>query len=196
MAEVDPTKCIGDRICERVCPTGAIRVVEKKAVVDGKKCASCFKCMDYCEEEAISVVPRAEPVILRVDPSGVDPDELQALCGKAHLRPEDVICPCTLTRADEVAAAILMGARSPEDLSVMTGVRTACGMWCMSLILELLRAHGIDTTPPKGASWYDVDAALWNLSDAVVRKYPEFRLEEARRRLEEGLEVPAPGPEN
>ncbi|MBW1788622.1 MAG: 4Fe-4S binding protein, partial [Deltaproteobacteria bacterium] len=33
-AVVDESKCIGDRICENICPAGAIEMVNKKAVVD------------------------------------------------------------------------------------------------------------------------------------------------------------------
>jgi Fe-S-cluster-containing hydrogenase component 2 len=186
LAEVDPTKCIGDRICENVCPTGAIRVVEKKAVVDGRKCAACLKCIDYCGEGAIRMLPRPQPVLLKVDPSAVAPDQLRELCRRAHLDPDDVICPCTATTAGEVGAAVLKGARTPEDVSIMTGVRTACGMWCMALVQELLRAHGLKTTPPKGYNWYEVDTALWNVPDGVVRKYPEYRLKEARRLFHAG----------
>jgi len=181
LAEVDQTMCIGDRICENVCPTGAIRMVKKKAVVDGQKCSACLKCIDYCGEGAIRVVLRPQPVLLKVDPSEVDQDQLRELCRKAHLDPDDVICPCTATTASEVGAAILKGARTPEDVSIMTGVRTACGMWCMALVQELLRAHGLKTTPSKGYNWYEVDTALWNVPDEVVRKYPEYRLDEARR---------------
>jgi len=188
LSQVDDTKCIGDKICENVCPTGAIRVVKKKAFVDDEKCAACLKCIDYCGEGAIRVVPRPQPVLLRVDPSEVDQDQLRELCRKAHLDPEDVICPCTLTKASEAAAAILKGARTPEDVSTMTGIRTACGMWCMALVQELLRAYGLETIPPKGFRWYSVEAALWNLPDDVVRKYPEYRLEEARRLFQAGID--------
>jgi Fe-S-cluster-containing hydrogenase component 2 len=187
-AEVDPAKCIGDRICENVCPTGAIRVVEKKAIVDSRKCAACLKCIDYCGEGAIRMLPRPQPVLLKVDPSDVDPGQLRELCRKAHLDPDDVICPCTATTAGEVGAAVLKGAQTPEDVSIMTGVRTACGMWCMALVQELLRAHGLKTTPPKGYNWYEVDTALWNVPDGVVRKYPEYRLDEARRLFQAGAD--------
>jgi Fe-S-cluster-containing hydrogenase component 2 len=186
LAKVDRTRCIGDRICENVCPTGAIRMVGKKAVIDGEKCAACLKCIDYCGKEAIRMVPRPEPVLLSADPSEVDQDQLRELCQRAHLELDDVICPCTATRAREVGAAILQGARTPEDVSIRTGVRTACGMWCMALVQELLRAHGLEMTPPKGYHWYDVDTALWNVPDEVARKYPEYRLDEARRLFQAG----------
>jgi Fe-S-cluster-containing hydrogenase component 2 len=188
MAEVDPNKCVGDRICENVCPTGAIRMVEKKAVVNSQKCAACLKCIDSCPKEAIRTLPRPQPLLLTVDPTQVDQDELRELCRKAHLDPEDVICPCTLTKAGEVAAAIFKGARTPEDVSMMTGVRTACGMWCMALVQELLRAYGLELNPPKGFHWYEVDVGFWNLPEEVVRKYPEYRLEEARRLFQTSLE--------
>ena len=195
MAQADQNKCVGDRTCENVCPTGAIRVIEKKAVVDSGKCAACLRCMDICPEGAIRAVPRTQPILLKVDPAGVDQDELRKLCRKAHLDPEDMICPCTLTKASEVAAAILKGARTPEDISRMSGVRTACGIWCMALIQELLRAYGVELTPPKGFHWYNVDVGLWNLPDEVVRKYPEYRLEEARRRLQASMDKASPNRE-
>ena len=193
MAQVDRDKCIGDRICENVCPTGAIRVVDKKAVVDSGKCAACLKCADSCSEGAIRAVGRQQPLLVKTDPLHVDQNELRELCRKAHLSPEDVICPCTLTKASEVAAAILRGARTPEDVSNMTGVRTACGMWCMALIQELLRASGLKLTPPRGFHWYEVDVGLWNLPDEVVQKYPEYRLEESRRLLQENMDRVFPG---
>jgi Fe-S-cluster-containing hydrogenase component 2 len=192
VAQVDPTLCIGDRICENICPTGAIRMVNKKAVVDDERCAACLKCMDYCEEGAIRLIPRAQALLLRADPSDVDPDQLEALCRRAHLHSEDVICPCTSTSAGEVGAAILKGARTPEEVSRMTGVRTACGMWCMALVQELLRAHGLKITPPKGFKWYEVKTALWNVPDEVIRKYPEYRLEEARRLFEATVDTHSP----
>jgi Fe-S-cluster-containing hydrogenase component 2 len=181
MAVVDPTKCIGDRICENVCPTNAVRMIDKKAVVEKRKCAACLKCIDYCGEDAISLVPRSESMVLRVDPSEVDQDQLEELCYKAYFHPDDVICPCTATTAGEVGAAILKGAKTPEDISIMTGVRTACGMWCMALVQELIRAHGIQISPPNGYNWYEVSTGLWNVPEEVVQKYPEYRLAEARR---------------
>ena len=186
LAEVDQNKCIGDRVCENVCPTAAIRMVEKKAVVDAERCAACLKCVDYCAEGAIRMVSRSEPLLLTVDPSSVDQDQLRELCRRAHLDPEDIICPCTSTKASEVAAAILKGAETPDDVSAVTGIRTACGMWCMALIQELLRAYGLQTPPPRGFRWYPVKAALWNIPDDVIRKYPEYRLEQARERFRAG----------
>jgi len=185
---VDHSRCRGDRICENVCPTGAIRVVEKKAVVDERKCAACLKCSDNCPEDAIRYVMRTEPLVLAVSPSETDRDKIREVCRKAHLTPEDVICPCTMATASEVAAAILKGARTPEDISAMTGVRTACGMWCMALVQDLLRASGEELAPPKGFHWYEVNVGLWNIPEEVAQKYPEYRLEESRRLFQEQMD--------
>ena len=54
LSHVDEQKCIGDKICENVCPTGAIKVFNKKANVDEKKCAACLKCLDVCEPKALT----------------------------------------------------------------------------------------------------------------------------------------------
>lgn len=187
LAQVDEEKCIGDKICENACPTGAIKVVKKKAIVDEKKCAGCLKCLDVCGEGAIRIVPRAEPLILGVDPAEVDQTTLRELCEKAHLDPEELICLCTLTQAKEVAAAILKGAKSPEDVTLMTGIRTSCGMWCMAPILRLLKAYGLDMTPQEGSRWYNAEPALWDIPEEVARKYPEYCLEEDKQLFFEGI---------
>jgi Fe-S-cluster-containing hydrogenase component 2 len=36
-AMVDEPRCIGDRICENICPSGAITVMERKAKIDEDK---------------------------------------------------------------------------------------------------------------------------------------------------------------
>ncbi len=187
LSQVDEERCIGDKICENVCPTGAIKVVKKKASVDEKKCAACLKCLDVCGEGAIRIVPRAQPLILGVNPEEVDQTRLRELCHKAHLDPEKPICVCTVTQAKEVAAAILKGAQSPEEVTLMTGIRTSCGMWCMAPVLRLLRAHGVDMTPPEGFRWYNAEPALWDIPAEVARKYPEYCLEEDRQLFHEGI---------
>jgi len=59
-AVVIEEKCTGDKRCETVCPTGAIKVVEKRAVVDGGKCLACQNCLDACHEEALVMATRLE----------------------------------------------------------------------------------------------------------------------------------------
>lgn len=185
-ARVDADKCIGDRICENICPAGAIEMVHKKAVVDADKCVACLTCIDACGEGAITTVPRAETMVLRVESTDVDQVALQDLCEKAHLDPEDAICLCTLTKAKEVAAAILKGASSPEEITRMTGIRSTCAMWCMAPIMSLLQASGADMIPPKGYKWYPAQAGIWEIPDEVAQKYTEYSIEEDRQLYGQG----------
>lgn len=185
-ARVDADKCIGDRICENICPSGAIEMVHKKAVVDADKCVACLTCIDACGEGAITTVPRAETMVLRVESTDVDQVALQDLCDKAHLDPEDAICLCTLTKAKEVAAAILKGASSPEEITRMTGIRSTCAMWCMAPIMSLLQASGADMIAPKGYKWYPAQAGIWEIPDEVARKYTEYFIEEDRQLYGQG----------
>jgi len=185
-ALVDADTCIGDRICENICPAGAIQMVDKKAVVEADKCVACLTCIDACGEGAITTVPRQETKILRVDPMEVDQAALQDLCDRAHLDPEDPICLCTLTLAKEVAAAIIKGATSPQEITLMTGIRTACAMWCMAPVLRLLQASGADMIPPKGYKWYPAQLGIWDIPDEVAQKYTEYSIEEDRQLFNRG----------
>ena len=178
LTKLDEDKCVGDRFCVNVCPTGAIEMVNKKAVVDETKCAACLHCFDACGEGAIMVLERPEQLILSTDTAEVDPADISHLCSRADLDPEERICLCMDIRAREVAAAILKGASSPEEVSATTGVRTSCGMWCMAPVQRLLQAHGGALEPRKGHRWYPIETGLWNIPDEVARKYPEYSIAE------------------
>ncbi|HYE81426.1 MAG TPA: 4Fe-4S binding protein [Clostridia bacterium] len=54
MMKVDREKCIGCKQCENICPLGAVKVIEKKAVV-GDQCAACKACLTVCKPQAISL---------------------------------------------------------------------------------------------------------------------------------------------
>jgi ferredoxin len=54
-AFVDTTKCEGCEDCVPVCPTSAISMVDKKAVVNEDECADCAACVDVCPSQAISM---------------------------------------------------------------------------------------------------------------------------------------------
>jgi NAD(P)H-nitrite reductase large subunit len=161
-------------------------MVNKKAVVDETKCAGCLHCLDVCGEGAIMILERPEPLILGVDTTDMVPAEIRDLCSRANLDAEERICLCMDIRAGEVAGAILHGARSPEEVSFMTGVRTSCGMWCMAPVQRLLHAHGVAMKPEKGYRWYPVETGVWDIPEEVARKYPEYRLEEDRKQFREG----------
>ncbi|MFX0019597.1 MAG: FAD-binding protein [Promethearchaeota archaeon] len=51
---VDKEKCTGCGLCEKVCPFGAINIVEKVAII-GDECTLCGACVDQCNLKAISI---------------------------------------------------------------------------------------------------------------------------------------------
>ena len=53
--EVNKNKCIGDGACAYWCPTGAIKLVNKKANIDKNKCIGCGECVSSCETGAIAI---------------------------------------------------------------------------------------------------------------------------------------------
>lgn len=58
---VERSRCTGCNICARNCMTGAIKMVDKIAVVDQHSCMSCHECVDVCDWHAIDwvAVPRS-----------------------------------------------------------------------------------------------------------------------------------------
>jgi thioredoxin reductase/Fe-S-cluster-containing hydrogenase component 2 len=167
--------------CELVCPTGAIEIVEKRTKVDERKCVACGRCWDACQQNAIQMVSRHEPMVIGLDPAEVDQTRLKELCIKANLHPKQFLCLCSETRVDEAAAAVLNGAKSPEEISLMTGARSGCGVYCMEPLLRLLKAHGVEIIPPKSHRWYDIAPSLWDTGSELSKKYPRYYLEEDKR---------------
>ncbi len=50
---VERDRCSGCNVCARKCMTGAIKMVDKIAVVDQLSCMSCHECVDVCDWDAI-----------------------------------------------------------------------------------------------------------------------------------------------
>ncbi|MCX5681544.1 MAG: 4Fe-4S binding protein, partial [Candidatus Omnitrophica bacterium] len=48
-------KCTGCSLCIKVCPFGAITIVNKKAVIDLDKCTLCGACVESCKFNAIEI---------------------------------------------------------------------------------------------------------------------------------------------
>lgn len=183
VSRVDSEKCTGDKRCEKACPSGAIKVVEKKAVVDEGKCVACGKCEDACRERALSLVPCPQPRFVMCDSSDVDPAVIKEVCRKAHLYPEQFVCACTGTLAAEAAAAIIKGAKDPEELAAMTGVRSGCGIYCTGALLRLFKAAGVKVPPSENDKWYDLPLSVWDVPQKVAEEHPGYYLEEDKRVL-------------
>ncbi|ABB14277.1 (2Fe-2S)-binding protein [Carboxydothermus hydrogenoformans] len=171
LAQIDYDKCIGCQTCAKVCPVLAIKIENKKPVINAEMCRGCAACEQRCPQYAINMVKREEPFTVYVDPSTVDAEKIEELCKKARLHPEQIICYCTATRAEEVAAAILKGAKSPEEISLQTGVRTGCKVECIEPILRLLEAAGITPEKPEGYQWYGRTPTVWEIPESVKEKY-------------------------
>jgi NAD(P)H-nitrite reductase large subunit len=110
--------------------------------------------VDRCPASAITIEPLQQPYNIGVDPGQFDPEEIMRICKKAHIHPKQIICYCNNTRAGEVVAAILKGAKTPEDISRMTGARTGCAVLCIQSIVKLLETYG------KTFTLWDLDPEL------------------------------------
>lgn len=59
--EIIVDKCTGCTLCVRSCPFGAIRMENKKAIIDYTKCTLCGACVPVCKFEAI-ILKKGEEV--------------------------------------------------------------------------------------------------------------------------------------
>ena len=50
---MDHTKCIGCKMCERVCEFDAVKVTDNIAHIDPSKCTNCGKCAEKCPKKVI-----------------------------------------------------------------------------------------------------------------------------------------------
>ena len=195
LAVVDADKCNGCNICESVCPVLAITRVNRKAIVDEPRCSGCAACEQRCPNYAVTMVKRAQPYLVKADVEAVDYARVVALCKKARLNPEQLVCYCTATRAEEAAAAILQGANSPEEVSRRTGVRTGCKVECIQPVLRLLEAAGITPERPKGWQWYGRTPTAWDIPEDVREKYSKrgFYFQEDLELLDSIVDAPLQG---
>jgi Pyruvate/2-oxoacid:ferredoxin oxidoreductase delta subunit/bacterioferritin-associated ferredoxin len=182
VAVIDHARCTRCPVCIRVCPTNAIRLdrtgSKPMVLVDDQYCLDCTICMTRCPEHAIVMETRGEPLRFGVDWTRADPVEVARVCRAAHMHEEQIICFCRQTQAREVAAAILLGHRTPEDLARATGIRTGCGVLCVTSVLRLLKAAGVELQKAPGWQWYGTYVTIWDLPPEAQSKYPEYFLKE------------------
>ncbi len=173
MAKTDYSKCVKCGLCWSICPTEAISWTPGEyPKIDPNTCMGCGACYERCPNYAITMERLPEPKIVRVDVSKVDFKKVEEICRNAGFHPEQIICFCTGTRAKEVAAAIILGAKTPEEISRMTGVRTGCKVECIQPILRLLRAVGIEPKPKPGRhAWYGICPTVFEIPKKVREKY-------------------------
>lgn len=54
--EVCKNGCIGCKICEKKCPSDAVKVVDNHAVIDGSRCTGCGACAEACPQKCIALL--------------------------------------------------------------------------------------------------------------------------------------------
>ena len=194
VARVVEPNCTGCSLCVFVCPTVALSMRPRAedepgpgrmiAVLNEADCYNAQNCLEMCPDEAIVMERLVRPFTVGYDASGTDPDEILNVCLRAGLLPDQTICYCTETKADELAAAILGGADTPEKLSLSTGARTGCTEICHHPVLRLLEAAGHGDAPRKparGYQWYGITGRLAEQATddgtpdaALVEGYPNY----------------------
>ena len=50
---INPDKCIGCKMCEKVCEFDAVKVVDNIAQIDPEKCTNCGACAQKCPKKII-----------------------------------------------------------------------------------------------------------------------------------------------
>lgn len=179
--EIVDANCTGCFRCERACPTEAITMVgpRKKAlaVVDNSLCIACMRCIDACDDDAMFAKERDEPLQIGFDMTGVQVDDVVALCHAAAIDPKQSVCWCSGSTAQEVAATILSGATSFEALALITGVQSGCLMYCSVPLRRLLTAHDGESESSSKVRRYPSDQGLLDIPAELADAYPLFGIE-------------------
>ena len=135
-------------------------------------CRGCTNCSSRCPSYAISLKELESPYVVKVDVEEEMIEEICRICEKAVIHPESLICQCTGTRADEIVAAILKGAKTVVDIRRMTGAHTGCGSACISPIFRLMKAAGLEvTSPPQPDLYYPSVPTIWDIPDHMIRDF-------------------------
>jgi NADPH-dependent glutamate synthase beta subunit-like oxidoreductase/bacterioferritin-associated ferredoxin len=155
---------------------------------DTDVCRGCSNCSSRCPTYAISLRTLERPYKVGVDVDNAIRPQVYDICYKARIHPESIVCFCTATRAMEIAAAIVKGAKNPEDVSRKTGARTGCGVLCIQPIFRLMRAAGLELgIPLQSDVWYPTTPTIWDIPSPVIRRYEDrgFKFAEDKEFLEQ-----------
>lgn len=187
--EVLEDNCTGCYLCENICPTGAIVLEGPKssaiAKVDNGKCVSCFRCVDICDDAALLSHRTETPRTFGTDPASVDQAALAALLTKTSLHPDMPGCLCAETSNREIAAAVIAGARTMEEVAIATGSQSGCLMYCFAPIHRLVTAHwGEMPGPTTKNKWYPTSQDITDIPDEVCARHETFFLAEEKRNYE------------
>lgn len=211
-AAVHADKCPGCTICVKVCPTTAIHMRAKLAVIDEKECFGCNACAQACPFDAISMVSTQQPT----DPRTADPvvrppwmieDEevssaaeqaARELCVRAGFHPDQPLCVCVDDlRAQKVAAMVLDSKTQPDVLALSTGLRSGCTILCIAGLVRMLEAAGVDVEPPSKDSWnwYPGSPTQIDLPDDLDDRYASlgYRFAEDRKLMTDVVANADPG---
>ena len=177
--QLDPLRaaCSFDEVCGGFGEPGAVSEAARclgcavPPTFDVEQCRGCVNCADRCPAGAITIGPAAEPKQVGVDPAGFDPDEIYAICKRAKLHPKQIVCYCTNTTAGEIVAAILGGAKTPEEISLTTGARTGCTVLCIQSIVKLLEVSGLPVRPSATHQTYGKTFTVWEVDPALKSRH-------------------------
>lgn len=62
----DDVDCKGCGICDKYCPTTAIKLINKKVTLNPEKCIGCGQCAFQCRQNNIELYPNQRTVFLSI----------------------------------------------------------------------------------------------------------------------------------
>lgn len=170
-ASINYEKCKFCRTCFNVCPTLAISLAESKPYIDIDSCFGCKACESRCPHKAITMKQREKTRLLNVQIEDADREKIASICLKAGYHSRQMVCFCTRTRAGEVAAAVIKGAKTPAEISRMTGIRSGCTVECIEPQLRILEAAGVKFEAAPGWQWYGKTPSITDIPKDVQKKF-------------------------
>jgi NADPH-dependent glutamate synthase beta subunit-like oxidoreductase/NAD-dependent dihydropyrimidine dehydrogenase PreA subunit len=163
-----------------------LRCVKGISHIDPTRCVDCELCVEYCTHDAVKMVPldKKDQRTIAYQVREEQRPAILELCKKAHIYPLELLCGCNWFPAEEVAAAILDGHRTVQDITLATGARSGCGgIICHAKIARLLHAAGIENIDPPTGQSHTITTDLWTIPQAVADKYPVLRINIEQKKI-------------